>query len=110
LTYVRHWRTVIAVIFIESPVFTHQVQELLTDEQYAEFQQYLALTPNAGPVIEATGGLRKIRWTVAGRGKRRCASDLLSRLSTSSGPNVADLSQGCERRSECRGEEDSPQA
>jgi hypothetical protein len=70
LTYVRHWRTVIAAIFIESPVFTHQVQELLTDEEYAEFQQYLALNPHAGPVIEATGGLRKIRWTVAGRGKR----------------------------------------
>jgi putative transcriptional regulator len=26
--------------------------------------------PNAGDVIAGTGGLRKIRWTVAGRGKR----------------------------------------
>jgi len=26
--------------------------------------------PNAGDVIAGTGGLRKIRWTVAGTGKR----------------------------------------
>ena len=26
--------------------------------------------PNAGDVVAGTGGLRKIRWTVAGRGKR----------------------------------------
>ncbi len=62
----HHW----TVIFIESQVFTKQVQELLTDDEYAEFQQYIALNPDAGPVIEGTGGLRKVRWTVAGSGKR----------------------------------------
>jgi len=33
-------------------------------------QQHLVTIPNAGDVIAGTGGLRKIRWTVAGRGKR----------------------------------------
>lgn len=47
------------MIFIESAVFTKQVRELLSDESYAEFQQYLAQCPEAGDVIRDTGGLRK---------------------------------------------------
>jgi hypothetical protein len=34
-----------------------------------EFQQYLAQCPEAGDVIRDTGGLRKVRWSVPGRGK-----------------------------------------
>jgi hypothetical protein len=58
------------MIFIESPVFTRQLRELLTDESYAELQWFLAVQPNAGDVIQGTGGLRKVRWNVYGRGKR----------------------------------------
>jgi hypothetical protein len=45
------------------------VRELLRDETYAEFQQYLAQCPEAGDVIRETGGLRKVRWSVPGGGK-----------------------------------------
>ena len=58
------------MVFIETPVFTRQVQELLSDETYSAFQWYLALNPDAGDVIRDTGGLRKVRWSVAGSGKR----------------------------------------
>jgi hypothetical protein len=58
------------MVFIESAVFTRQVQELLTDEAYAQLQEHLALNPQAGPVIQDTGGLRKARWGVPGGGKR----------------------------------------
>ncbi len=58
------------MVFIETPVFTRQVQELLSDEAYARFQWYLALNPRAGEVIQGTGGLRKVRWSVPGAGKR----------------------------------------
>lgn len=58
------------MIFIESPAFTADVKELLSDEEYADLQVYLASHPDAGPVITQTGGLRKIRWTTQGRGKR----------------------------------------
>jgi len=58
------------MVFIETPVFTRQVQELLSDEAYAGFQWYLALNPSAGEVIQGTGGLRKVRWSVPGAGKR----------------------------------------
>ena len=56
------------MVFIETPVFTRQVQELLSDEAYSAFQWYMALNPQAGDVIQGTGGLRKVRWSVAGGG------------------------------------------
>jgi hypothetical protein len=46
------------MVFIESAVFTRQVRELLTDEEYADLQWHLALHPKAGEVIQNTGGLR----------------------------------------------------
>jgi hypothetical protein len=45
------------------------VQELLNNETYAAFQRYLALNPQAGDLIRGTGGLRKVRWSIPGRGK-----------------------------------------
>ena len=59
----------VTMVFIESAVFTKQLRELLSDESYAEFQQYLSRCPEAGDVIRDTGGLRKVRWSVPGRGK-----------------------------------------
>jgi len=61
---------VVAMVFIESAVFTRQVRELLTDEEYAALQWHLALHPKAGKVIQDTGGLRKMRWVSGGSGKR----------------------------------------
>lgn len=58
------------MIFIESPIFTADVAELLSDEEYAALQTYLVGRPDAGDLIVDTGGLRKVRWGVAGRGKR----------------------------------------
>jgi hypothetical protein len=58
-----------AMVFIESAVFTRQVRELLTDDEYADLQGHLALYPKAGEVIQDTGGLRKVRWA-SGGGKR----------------------------------------
>ena len=56
--------------FYRDPVFTADVRALLSDDEYAALQQHLVTVPNAGDVVAGTGGLRKIRWTVAGRGKR----------------------------------------
>ena len=41
------------MVFIESAVFSHQVRELLTDEEYADLQWHLALHPKAGAVTKA---------------------------------------------------------
>jgi len=57
-------------VFFETSVFTRRVTRLLSDDEYAELQQALAANPNAGDVIPGSGGLRKMRWTIRGRGKR----------------------------------------
>lgn len=58
------------MLFIETPTFTRVITRLMPDDDYARFQLELALSPSAGDVIEGTGGLRKIRLAVPGRGKR----------------------------------------
>lgn len=58
------------MIFIETPIFTRSLIDLLSDEEYAEFQKYLAHHPLSGDVIQNTGGLRKIRWSLRDSGKR----------------------------------------
>ena len=58
------------MIFIETPIFTEDLLQLLSDDEYMEFQKYLAGNPLAGDIIQQTGGLRKIRWSVGGKGKR----------------------------------------
>ena len=57
------------VTFVETRVFTRRIAVILGDESYAEFQQELARNPEKGPVIEGTGGLRKARWKLPGKGK-----------------------------------------
>lgn len=57
------------MIFFETSVFTSQIVSLLDDESYAEFQQVLVADPEAGNLIPRSGGLRKIRWKLAGSGK-----------------------------------------
>jgi len=57
------------VHFIETQVFTKQITSLLDDADYRQLQVTLALKPRAGDIIRGSGGLRKIRWAVRGRGK-----------------------------------------
>jgi len=56
--------------FVETPVFTAELRGLLPEEQYQALQVALMLRPEQGPVIPGGGGLRKMRWGWAHRGKR----------------------------------------
>lgn len=58
------------MLIIETPVFTKRVLGILTDDEYREFQLFLAANPGLGDLIPGSGGLRKIRWNIAGKGKR----------------------------------------
>ena len=58
------------VRFVETPIFTREVTELLTDDEYRGVQLALLLRPEQGPLIPKGGGLRKIRWKRSGGGKR----------------------------------------
>ena len=56
--------------FIETKLFTSLIQQYLPDEEHSALQQALVAKPDAGEVIRGSGGVRKLRWGVAGRGKR----------------------------------------
>src|SRR5262245_19420391 len=58
------------MVFIETPVFTRQIAALVDDETYAALQRDLANDPELGDLIPGTGGLRKVRVSSKGKGKR----------------------------------------
>ena len=55
---------------LETTVFTRQVQAVMSAEEYRLLQMALVLRPDTGAVIPRSGGLRKLRWALPGRGKR----------------------------------------
>lgn len=55
---------------IESPLFTKLWPDYWSEEERGEFAAFIAHAPKAGDVIPGSGGCRKIRWTLAGMGKR----------------------------------------
>jgi len=56
--------------FVETPIFTGEVRDLLGEEEYRSLQLALLFRPEQGALIKGTGGLRKIRWGAKGKGKR----------------------------------------
>lgn len=54
---------------LETPTFTCRADALLSREDRASLINTLAANPLAGDVIPGMGGLRKLRWAPAGRGK-----------------------------------------
>ena len=56
--------------FIESPVYSEQIDELLSAEDHRQLQLHLLEQPDRGDLIKGSGGLRKLRWAGSGRGKR----------------------------------------
>jgi mRNA-degrading endonuclease RelE of RelBE toxin-antitoxin system len=58
------------MLIVETSVFTRRVVDSLPDEEYRELQEFLTRHPDAGNVIPGSGGLRKLRWTATGKGKR----------------------------------------
>lgn len=56
-------------IFVELPAFAKYRSEYLEDEGFRELQNALMANPEAGDVLEGTGGLRKLRQADPRRGK-----------------------------------------
>lgn len=57
------------MIFIEASTFTKLLPKHLNDEEYRALQTYLMQKPDAGSLIKGSGGVRKVRWAPAGKGK-----------------------------------------
>ena len=58
------------VTFVETRLFSQLVYEYLSDDEYVALQHAIAAHPEAGAIVRGTGGVRKLRWAMAGRGKR----------------------------------------
>ena len=57
------------MVFIETPIFTRLILELLTDDEYRTLQLSLTERPEQGSVIRGSGGIRKVRAAAKGMGK-----------------------------------------
>ena len=56
--------------FIETRLFSRLLDDYLTDDEYAELQAALVERPEQGALVPGSGGVRKLRWSQKGRGKR----------------------------------------
>lgn len=54
---------------VELPEFVKRASGLLKDEEKTSIINYLSLHPQAGDIMQGTGGIRKLRWSAQGKGK-----------------------------------------
>jgi mRNA-degrading endonuclease RelE of RelBE toxin-antitoxin system len=55
---------------VETTNFLRDAAKLWSDDERADFLDYIAANPDAGDIIPDTGGVRKVRWGRRGSGKR----------------------------------------
>ncbi len=54
----------------ETALFVRQAEGVWSNTEREEFVSYIAANPKAGDIIPDTGGVRKVRWSTRGSGKR----------------------------------------
>src|SRR5437762_4402608 len=54
----------------ETPLFVRQAAEVWDDAERDAFIEFIARNPEEGDLVPETGGVRKIRWSRPGSGKR----------------------------------------
>ena len=69
MAYIPRMRTR-PIAVAETAVFVRKASALWTDEELFEFVDFTARNPEAGDLISGSGGVRKVRWSRQGSGKR----------------------------------------
>jgi hypothetical protein len=59
-----------SITVAETPLFIRQAGDVWDDVEREAFIEFIARNPEEGDLIPETGGVRKIRWTRPGSGKR----------------------------------------
>ncbi len=59
-----------SITVVEVEPFPARAVEVWSDEKRLEFVSYVASNPEAGDLIPGGAGVRKVRWSRAGMGKR----------------------------------------
>ena len=80
---IRQWR-IVPMSFVETSLFSRIQEQYLDDEQLRLLQASLLISPDAGPVIKESGGIRKLRGGTESSGKRSSIRAQKSRYSVSS--------------------------
>ncbi len=57
------------ITIAETEQFQKKVSQLLSESEKEDLISYLSDNPNAGDLIQGTGGVRKLRWARRGMGK-----------------------------------------
>ena len=55
---------------VETPLFQGLWPDYWSEDERGEFASWLAHSPDAGDVVPGSGGVRKVRWSRKGTGKR----------------------------------------
>lgn len=55
---------------VEMPEFVAAARKLMDETERSSLILFLAFNPEAGDLVPGTGGVRKLRWGLEGRGKR----------------------------------------
>lgn len=55
---------------VESSLFSKLWPEYWTSDEFGEFAAYISQNPEMGDVVPGSGGVRKMRWSRRGSGKR----------------------------------------
>jgi hypothetical protein len=58
------------VTVVETPEFLAATRSMMYEDERGVLVDFLARNPQAGDLIPGTGGVRKLRWGLEGRGKR----------------------------------------
>ena len=58
-----------SVTVVETPLFLRKAAKILDEEARIALVQAVAEEPEAGEIIPETGGVRKLRWALPGKGK-----------------------------------------
>jgi len=70
MDYTGHVSIRALVTVVETPEILARIDKLMTEGEREELIAYLAANPTAGDLIPGTGGVRRLRRGLAGRGKR----------------------------------------
>ena len=70
-----HWRILeeverIPVTVVEVEPFPAKAADVWNDDERLEFISFIAYNPESGDLIPGGGGVRKVRWSRSGTGKR----------------------------------------
>ena len=60
----------ILLTVVETQSFMRQAEKIWDEEERNGFVDHIARNPEVGDIIPGTGGIRKIRWSRKGSGKR----------------------------------------